>query len=231
MMRTINLARSLPPGVASDFSTPCANSKFPKETIHELFHVQLPNAVKQLQAAWNNIPTGHISGLAPINQGGPFDNCVIAGKWNEEQQAMHGGPIPMLRGAPGSRGVPEQWPHPRTTWTKKGHMNYCKSESPQAGVDNAVKQNEFRQSTNWASMDWTSFQFQRPHESLGQWSEGRRASLGVWPPRDWFDYGIVPTLAPINSHEGNPTHTDYYKSLWPTWKKSKKKNHPTRKRR
>ena len=156
MMRAINLARCLPQGVASDFSTPCANTKFPKEIIQELFQIQLPKAVKELQAAWNNIPMGQISGLAHINQGGAFDNCVIAGKWSGEQQAMHGGPIPMLSGAPGSRGVPEQWPHPRTTWTKKGHMNYCKRESPQSGVGAAMKQNDFKQRTNWANMDWTT---------------------------------------------------------------------------
>ena len=54
---------------------------------------------------------GQASGLAPTVQGGPFDKCIINGSWNAEQQAAHGGQIPMLSGAPGSRGIPEVWPY------------------------------------------------------------------------------------------------------------------------
>ena len=66
----------------------------------------------------------------------------------------------MLSGAPASRGVPEKWPHPKTTWTKTGHMSYSKSEAPQkswaytppAFFEAAVDQNKFVHKPNWANM-------------------------------------------------------------------------------
>ena len=64
---------------------------------------------------------GQVSGLAPTGQGGPVDKCIINGAWNAEQQALHGGPIPMLSGAPGSRGVPDFWPHCKATAAERSH--------------------------------------------------------------------------------------------------------------
>ena len=63
---------------------------------------------------------GQFSGLAPTWQGGPVDRCVIDGTWNPQQHLLHGWPIPMMSGAPGSRGVPESWPHTNSQWAEKG---------------------------------------------------------------------------------------------------------------
>ena len=100
---------------------------FTPEVIRETFQTQLPEYIQQLNEAFNRIPLGQISGLAPTGQGGPFDKCIINGSWNAAQQALHGGPIPMLSGAPGSRGVPEVWPHMPAQWAENGFENQKKN--------------------------------------------------------------------------------------------------------
>ena len=94
---------------------------FFSEVIRETFQTKLPQFVKELNEAFNRIPTGQISGLSPTGQGGgPFDKCIIKGSWNAAQQTLHGGLIPMLSGALGSRGVPEVWPHVQSQWGDNG---------------------------------------------------------------------------------------------------------------
>ena len=123
--QTLYLDRCLPRGITHESNTPCANQKFTKHEIRELSNFKLPEYLKQLNDAWDLIPNGQVSGVAPTNQGCPFDNCVIDGKWNPQQQALHGGPLPMLSGALASRGVPESWPYKaaaKTKWTQVGQM-------------------------------------------------------------------------------------------------------------
>ena len=85
--------------------------------------MKLPEYIAQLNAAFNRVPMGQVSGLAPTGQGGPFDKCIINGSWSAEQQALHGGPIPMLSGAPGSRGIPEVWPYLKPQLAERGLGN------------------------------------------------------------------------------------------------------------
>ena len=93
--RTLNLATCLPKGVTHSFCTPCKAHTFTKDAIDKVFKEQLPHYIKELQAEFQKIPMGHLNGLAPTNQGGPFDRCVIDGSWSPEHQAAHGGPIPL----------------------------------------------------------------------------------------------------------------------------------------
>ena len=120
----ICLERCLPSGITNSCNTPCAFFNFSTEILRETFRRELPEYLVELNDAFNKIPLGQISGLAPTWQGGPVDRCVIDGTWNPQQQALHGGPIPMMSGAPGSRGVPEKWPH-----TAAQHMMQIKSDA------------------------------------------------------------------------------------------------------
>ena len=122
----ICLERCLPNGIKATFKTPCTAFNFAPEVIKETFQTKLPEYIAQLNAAFSQIPMGQVSGLAPTGQGGPFDKCIINGAWNAEQQALHGGPIPMLSGAPGSRGVPDVWPHCNATETERSHASQKK---------------------------------------------------------------------------------------------------------
>ena len=109
----LNLAMCLPKGVTHSFCTPCQEHTFTSEIINEVFTEKLPHYIKELQAEFEKVPMGQVSGLAPKSNGSPFDNCLVEGSWSAEQFALHGGPIPCQGGAPGSRGIPETWPH---TW-------------------------------------------------------------------------------------------------------------------
>ena len=104
MKRTLNLARLLPNGITEDFLTPCFGMTFSKEIVTELIKDKLPDMLSSMGAAWADIPSGQVSGLAPTHRGGPIDNCIIDGTWSAARQAAHGGPIPFLSGAYASRG-------------------------------------------------------------------------------------------------------------------------------
>ena len=121
------LERCLPNGIRTNCSTPCATFNFAPDVIKETFQIKLPQYVAQLNAAFNNVPLGQVSGLAPTGQGGPFDKCIINGVWNAEQQAAHGGPIPMLSGAPGSRGIPDVWPYFQPKFAESNFENQKKT--------------------------------------------------------------------------------------------------------
>ncbi len=117
--QVLNLSRCIPTGVTNIFRTPCTTYQFSPEVIRETFQKNLPDYIQQLNAAFSQIPMGQVSGLAPTGQGGPDDRCFINGVWSAEQQALHGGPIPMMSGAPGSRGIPDQWPHGKDSDAKR----------------------------------------------------------------------------------------------------------------
>ena len=92
---------------------------------------------------------GHLNGLAPTNQGGPFDRCVIDGSWSPEHQAAHGGPIPFTTGAPASRGIAETWPY-EARWKNIGHSRWERSDA--VGKREGLEQQEAP--TDWAKMNW-----------------------------------------------------------------------------
>ena len=123
-VHNICLERCLPSGITNSFLTPCAAFNFSSEILRDTFRSKLPEYIEKLNEAFNLIPMGQVSGLAPTWQGGPFDQCIIEGEWNPQQQALHGGPIPMMSGAPGSRGKPETWPH-----TETQHMMKIRSDN------------------------------------------------------------------------------------------------------
>ena len=139
----ICLERCLPSGITNSFKTPCAIFNFSSEILRETFRSKLPEYVGELNEAFNKIPMGQVSGLAPTWQGGPFDKCIIDGSWNPQQQALHGGPIPMMSGAPGSRGMPEKWPH-----TVAQHMMQIK---PDASWQTGVARKAFAESHSRSS--------------------------------------------------------------------------------
>ena len=124
-----------------------------------MISVKLPILVEELNRAWANIPMGQLSGLAPINLGGPQDNCMVNGAWSPTLQAAHGGPIPMMTGAPNSRGMAEEWPYNKARWTQVGHGNWEKVEGHSrqmnpGGINRGLQKAE----ANWAEMDWRSNQ-------------------------------------------------------------------------
>jgi len=109
--RNLSLARCLPNGITDKFRTPCHGINFTEETITELIKEKLPKMLSAMGEAWADIPSGYVTGLAPLSQGGPIDECKKEGVWSAERQAAHGGPIPFLSGASESRGIPETWPY------------------------------------------------------------------------------------------------------------------------
>ena len=117
---------------------------FTPEVIREIFQTKLPEYIQQLNEAFNRIPLGQISGLAPTGQGGPFDKCIINGAWIPAQQALHGGPIPMMSGALGSRGIPEVWPHMQTQWAQNGFGNQKRY----------FDQTKFLSQPKWSDLNW-----------------------------------------------------------------------------
>ena len=88
---------------------------------------------------------GQVSGLAPTGQRGPFGKCIINGSRSAEQQALHGGPIPMLSGAHGSRGIPEVWPYLKPQVAERGFGNQ----------KNYFDQTRFLEQPRWANLNWT----------------------------------------------------------------------------
>ena len=137
--------------------------------------------LKELNEAWANIPMGQLSGSAPTNQGGPFDNCIVNGSWSPEHQAAHGGPIPMPAGAPSSNGIVKTWPYNNTNWTHVGHSNCTKVG---AGKENfkliTAGQEQLKTGYNWANMAWQqggkpnngSVPAVAPIEAYGGYSKG-----------------------------------------------------------
>ena len=73
---------------------------------------------------------GKISGLAPIGQSGPIDDCVINGEWCPQQQALHGGQIPITGAMPGSKGLAEKWNlNRKDAWVHVGHGKWIASSA------------------------------------------------------------------------------------------------------
>ncbi len=86
---------------------------------------------------WEDIRCTTVSGLAPTFEGGPLDDCVRAGAWSSQQQRAHGGPIPFMSGAAGSRGVKQEWPYSHasaTKWTQTGYGIYSSSMKREVGT-------------------------------------------------------------------------------------------------
>ena len=125
-----------------------------------MISVKLPSMLEELNRAWAKIPMGQLSGLAPINQGGPQDKCIIDGVWSPALQAAHGGPIPMLAGAPKSRGIAEAWPYSKTSWAQVGHSNW-KKVGGFISQENPVEGSQWRRNAgaSWAEMDWRGNKF------------------------------------------------------------------------
>ena len=111
-------------GINFGLRTPCYGQIFSKDILDELFKEKLPTYVQEVQATWGQIQETRISGLAPLSAGGPYDQCMRNGVWDPELQCEHGGPIPFLSCAKGSRGIPEQWPHPREGSRKWVHASH-----------------------------------------------------------------------------------------------------------
>ena len=99
----------LPTGVTYSFNPPCDKNKFSTEQLDKIFKSDLPIYLKGLRKEFDKIPMGMISGLAPIGQSGPIDECVINGEWCPKQQALHGGQIPITGAMPGSKRLAEEW--------------------------------------------------------------------------------------------------------------------------
>ena len=156
--QVLNLSRCIPIGVTNVFRTPCASHHFSPEVIRETFQKKLPDYIQQLNVAFDRVPMGQLSGLAPTGQGGPFDDCVINGSWNADQQSLHGGPIPMLGGVPGSRGVPEQWPRNQKHTVQMGFSPFeakmrMQTQWAPAGFANKDIQVDHFQ---WAGLSWSA---------------------------------------------------------------------------
>ena len=117
----LNLANSLPMGVTLNFEPPCVGHEFPNDVLMDLFHEQLPSYIAKLKLAWAAIPNGQVSGLAPGFQEHLMDSCETKEGWDAERFAQHNGPVPIMGGAPGSKGRNETWPHQRSRWIEVSH--------------------------------------------------------------------------------------------------------------
>jgi len=114
--------------------------KFTTENITELINHKLPEMLSAMGAAWADIPSGYVTGLAPTSKGGPIDECKTEGVWSTERQAAHGGPIPFLSGANASRGIPETWPY-----AVGGNS-----------APNELNENDGKEKFNWALLQFES---------------------------------------------------------------------------
>ena len=124
-------------GIDMGLKTPCAAFSFGKEVLDTFFKTTLPEYLKQLSYAWNQIEETRISGLMPIPSGGPIDDCKRDGVWDPDLQLAHGGPLPFLSSSKGSRGIPEVWPFARAgerKWEKTANGWKSASANVQANL-------------------------------------------------------------------------------------------------
>ena len=103
----MDLYDALPLGITMEFETPCKCQTFSDEIITDIFKTKLPDFLKALKVEWDATQCGQQTGLATPSSQGPFDAAILKGEWNTEKFAQHGGKIPIMGGALGSRGVPE----------------------------------------------------------------------------------------------------------------------------
>ena len=172
----LNLSNSLPKGLTYAFNPPCVSTRFSKDTLNNVFKTELPKLLCDLNKIWETIPMGSFTGLAPVSQHGPIDNCTINGTWSADHQRAHGGALPIMCGVPGSRGVPETWTQPRTAWEEVSVGIWAKKQPTH---------NAFQHDTDWAQMNWNENQTDNlPHESVDDLG-------GVFAPpcRDTFRKG------------------------------------------
>ena len=155
----------------------------------------MPHYIKQLQAEFEKVPMGQVSGLAPKSNGSPFDNCLIGGNWSAEQFALHGGPIPCQGGAPGSRGIPESWPH---AWVGRTAAQHAGSF-------------EGSQETEWANMNWQETEWANMNWYSDQPTRGGRCADS-----------LVPAVTPTDAYGGclsgafSPKHLQHFRN-WTWW--------------
>ena len=117
--------------------TPCQQINFNTSAIANLFQNSLPQYITDMRSKWEDIRCTTVSGLAPTYEGGPLDDCTVAGAWCSQQQRAHGGPIPFMSGAAGSNGVQQDWPYSHasaTSWTQTGYGMYCSSRKGEVGT-------------------------------------------------------------------------------------------------
>ena len=122
----MNLDNVLPLGVTFGFDPPCKAEAFSESTLTELFKEKLPSYLAQLKQGWESTDLVRTSGLTNVSQAGPFDASVVGEDIDAETWFSHGGTIPILGGAPGSRGIPEAWPYKKVVakWARVGHPSW-----------------------------------------------------------------------------------------------------------
>ena len=108
MTTLLNLNNLLPIGVTYNFETPCKGTVFPQSVLVELFTKHLPIYLEKIRDKWSVTTETLVTGLAPTSSGGPIGTCSGPKGFDCNQYAKHGGLIPIMGGAPGSRGKPEK---------------------------------------------------------------------------------------------------------------------------
>ena len=196
----LNLSNSLPKGLTYAFNPPCASTRFNKEVLNNVFKNELPKVLGELQQIWSTIPMGRFTGLAPIAQQGPIDNCSINGNWSPEHQRAHGGALPIMGGVPGSRGIPEIWKQPTTQWEEVSFGIWANKQP---------KHLNFQNETNWAQMNWCGNQTPtHTHEFVDDHGGAFAPSVSTHSERDWGNRR--PPWSSVGVVENASTHQDYF---------------------
>ena len=157
----LNLSNGIPNGLTYSFNPQCAINSFNRDILNDTFTKELRKCLGELQQIWETIPMGKFTGLAPVAQNGPIDNCTVNGIWSPDLQRAHGGTLPIMRGVPGSRGKPETWTQPQTEWEEVSFGRWVKKHptAPHDTVNWWSNPKAFAHGTDWAHMDWCQ-QFQ-----------------------------------------------------------------------
>ena len=152
--QTLDLYDALPLGITMDFETPCKGQKFSDESITDIFTTKLPEFLKELKEGWNATQCEQQTGLAMPSSQGPFDAAILKGEWNTEKFSHHGGKIPIMGGAPGSRGIPEKWPYKKSQWVQVGHEKWKRIEPNGTKSEEQSKEDpKTKQRLDWTGMD------------------------------------------------------------------------------
>ena len=130
----LNFANSLPMGVTLSFEPPCVRHVFSNDILTELLQEKLPTYIAKLKLAWEAIPNGQVSGFAPGFEKNLMDSCETKDGWDAERFAQHNGPVPIMGGAPGSKGRNETWPYQRSRWIEISHGNWARNDGPEANA-------------------------------------------------------------------------------------------------
>ena len=147
----LNLNNALPLGVTYNYEPPCKGTVFPQAVLEDLFTKQLPTFLTEIREKWEGTTETWVTGLASTSSGGPIDQCLGQVGFDHNRFIKHGGPIPIMGGAVGSRGKPEQWPYQKANWTQIGTQ--WVNSNPTNNTNSFT--GHLGDTNNWAKPKWS----------------------------------------------------------------------------